>query len=187
MRIDRVALGTAAVCLAIAGSPRRVAAQGHEVRAAVHYQWLHLAGTTFPAGITGEVSAVIRPPLAAVAEVGWATTRTQTSQLSTTARMTDFGAGLRLMGASTVRPFVQVIAGGVTLRVRGKIGSVSGSGSETWFQVEPGAGLQVDIGRNVAIAASVHVRRMFVEGASFEPPGDTAFRALAGVSVRLFN
>jgi hypothetical protein len=100
--------------------------------------------------------------------------------------MTNFAAGLRLMpAASPFRPFVQVIAGGVNLSVRGTIGSVSGSGSETWFQLEPGAGFHVDIGGRAAIAASAHVGRTFVGRASFEPPGQYAFRALTGISVQL--
>jgi len=186
MRIDRVALSAITVLLAALGRPRSVAAEEHEVRAAVHYQWLHFTGTTFPVGVSGEVSAVMRSPLVIVAELGWASQQAHATDLSTTARTTSFDGGLRLMpAASPVRPFVQVIAGGVNVRVRGTIGSVTGGGSETWFQLEPGAGLHVDLGPKAAIAASVHVRRMFVGRAAFEPPGENAFRALAGVSVRI--
>jgi len=188
MRINQVTLRSVATFLAIVCGPPSVRAQGHEVRAAVHYQWLHLTGTTFPAGVNGEVSAVVRTPLAAVAQIGWAPKQMQLADLSATARLVDFGAGVRLIpGRSRFRPFVQMIAGGVHLGVRGTVGSVSGSGSETWFQLEPGAGFNVDVGRKAAIAASVHVRRIFVGPASFEPPGENAVRALAGVSVQLFN
>src|SRR6185295_5939019 len=108
------------------------------------------------------------------------------ADLSVTARIVDFGAGLRLMPAdSPCRPFVQLLAGGVNLGVRGTVGSVSGRGSETWFQLEPGAGFHVDIGPKTAIAASVHVRRVFLDRNAFEAPGDSAIRALVGLSVQL--
>src|SRR5262249_6115349 len=108
--------------------------------------------------------------------------------LSTDARLINFGAGLRLITASpTFRPFVQVIAGGVNLGVRGTVGSVTGSASQTWFQLEPGAGIHVDLGARVAIAASVHVRRVFLDHPAFEPPSRNEFRTLAGVSVQLFH
>jgi hypothetical protein len=185
MRIDRVTLSLALVC-AVIGHPITVAAQGHDVRAAVHYQLLHVPGTTFPAGVNGEVSSIIRPLLTLVAGAGWARTQAEAGEVSATARIIDFGGGLRLMPSrSHFRPFVQVMAGGVNLSVRGTAGSVTGSGSATWPQLEPGAGFHVDIAQNVAIATSVHVRRVFLDPAVFDAPGQTQWRALLGVSVQL--
>jgi hypothetical protein len=188
MSMTRATSLSAALLVATFGAPNLVGAQGHDVRAALQYQWLHLPGTSFPAGVSGEVSAIVRTPFVVLADVGWASKDTHSADLSTTARIIDFGAGLRLMPAvSPFRPFVQLIGGGINLDVRGTVGAVSGRGSETWFQLEPGAGFHVDIGLKTAIAASVHVRRVFLDRTVFEAPGDTEFRALIGVSVQLAN
>jgi hypothetical protein len=174
--------------LLIATFGKLAGAQGHDVRAAVQYQWLHLPGTSFPVGVSGEVSAAIRAPFVVLADVGWAPKETHAAELSTSARIINFGAGLRVMpSAPQFRPFAQLIAGGVNLAVRGKVGSISGGGSETWFQLEPGAGFHVDVGRNTAIATSVHIRRVFLARSAFDAPGETEFRALVGVSVQLVN
>jgi hypothetical protein len=138
--------------------------------------------------VSGEVSAVIRTPFVVLADVGWASKDTHAAELSTTERIIDVGAGLRLMPAgSPFRPFVQLIAGGVNLNVHGTVGSFSGRGSETWLQLEPGAGFHVDIAPKTAIAASVHVRRVFLDRTAFEAPGHSEARALVGVSVQLVN
>jgi hypothetical protein len=153
---------SAALLVATFGAPNPVGAQGRDVRASVQYQWLHLPGTSFAAGVSGEVSAVIRTPFVLLAEAGWASHETHVADLSVTARIVDFGAGLRLMPAdSPCRPFVQLLAGGV--------------------------GFHVDIGPKTAIAASVHVRRVFLDRNAFEAPGDSAIRALVGLSVQLAN
>lgn len=184
----RAASLIAASVLATLGTPNRVGAQGHDVRAAIQYQWLHVPGTSFPAGVNGEVSAIIRTPFVVLADVGWAPKEVHEAELSATARIINFGAGLRLMpAASPFRPFVQLLAGGVNLGVRGTIGSLSGQGSETWFQLEPGAGVHVDIGQKAAIAASVHVRHVFLDPNAFETRGELQFRALVGVSVQLIK
>jgi hypothetical protein len=189
MLIAKRIITLGAVLLAILFVARAVVCaqeREHEVRAAAQYQWLHLPGTTFPVGVNGEVSAAIRTPFVLVVEGGWAPKHVV--ELSTNARMIDFGAGVRLMSAAPkFRPFVQVIAGGINLGVRGTVGSVTGSASQTWFQLEPGAGVHVDVRPKAAIVASVHVRWAFLDQAAFEPPGQKQFRALAGVSVQLFN
>jgi hypothetical protein len=188
MRIDRVTVMSAVLLVAIIGVEGTAAAQGHDVRAALHYQFLHVPGTTFPAGVNGEVSTVIRSPLVLVANVGWTPKHTQVADISATARIVNFGAGLRVMPVrSPFRPFVEVVAGGLNLGVRGTVGSVSGGGSKTWFQIEPGAGFHVDVGPKMAIAASAHVRRVFLDRAVVESGGENQFRVLAGVSVQLFN
>jgi hypothetical protein len=188
MHLERVTSVCAALLVAIVGATKTADAQGRDVRAAVHYQLLHVEGTTFPAGVNAEVSTAIRSPLVLVANAGWAPKHTEVPDVSATASIINFGAGLRLMRTGRqFRPFVEVVGGGVTLSVRGTIGSVSGSGSQTWFQLEPGAGFHVDIGRRAAFAASVHVRRVFVDTDEFESAGTNHFRALAGLSVQLFD
>jgi hypothetical protein len=188
MYIDRITSVCAALPVAIICATGTAGAQGHDLRAAVHYQLLHVAGTTFPAGVNGELSTALRSPLVLVGNAGWVPKHTETAGLSTTAWIVNFGAGLRLMPTGTrFRPFVEVVGGGVTLSVRGTIGSVSGSGSQTWLQLEPGAGFHLDVGRKTALAASAHLRRVFVDPAEFEAAGANQFRALAGLSVQLFD
>lgn len=188
MRIDRVSSGFAALLLASIGVPGTASAQGHDLRAAVHYQLLRVPGTTFTAGMNGEISTVLRSPLVLVSGIGWTSKHTEVAEVSAAARVIDFGAGLRLMSArSPFRPFVEVSAGGVNLTVHGTIGAASGGGSKTWFQLEPGAGVLLDVGAKVAVAASVHVRRVFLDRAAFESSAENQFEALAGVSVQLFD
>jgi hypothetical protein len=98
----------------------------------------------------------------------------------------NFGAGLRVMPLqSRLKPFVQAIVGGINVGGRATIGGVSGSGSTTQFQIEPGAGLHVSLRPNAAITASVHLRRVFLDDATFERSGENQMRALIGVSVRI--
>jgi hypothetical protein len=185
MRIDRLTHICVALFVGVLGVANAVGAQGHEMRAAVEYQWLRLSGTTM-GGVNGELSLVIRTPLVLIADAGWARQQTEATELSVTSHIVTFGGGLRLMpGRSRVRPFVQIVAGGENLGVRGTLGAVTGRGSKTWLQLEPGAGFHVHVGPRVAIATSLHVRRVFLEEAVFEVPSDTRFRALAGVSVQL--
>jgi len=185
MRIDRATHIYAALLVGVLGGSHAVAAQGHEMRAAVEYQLLRVSGATL-AGVNGELSLVIRTPLVLLGDAGWARQHTEVPELSVTSDIVTFGGGLRLMpGRARVRPFVQIVAGGETVGVRGTLGAITGSASKTWFQLEPGAGVHVDIAPRVAIAASLHVRRVFLDEAAFEVPSETQFRALAGVSVQL--
>ena len=185
MRIDRVTHIGMALLVGVLGVPNAVGAQGHEMRAAVECQLLRVSGTTL-AGVNGELSLVARTPLVLIADAGWARKQTEVSELSVTSHIVTFGGGVRLMpGRSRVRPFVQIVAGGENVGVRGSLGAVTGSASKTWFQLEPGTGFHVHVGPRVAIAASLHVRRVFLEEAVFEVPSETQFRALAGVSVQL--
>jgi hypothetical protein len=186
MRIDTLTAAAAALAVTIVAVPSAVSAQLRDVRVAGQYQLLHVPGTTFPAGVNGELSAVVQPPLVVLAEAGWAPKQLNTATVSATARLINFGAGLRVQPSrSRLSPFVQAIVGGINVGGRATIGGVSGSGSTTAFQIEPGAGLHAHVRPNAAITASVHLRRVFLDEATFEKSGENQVRALLGVSVRI--
>jgi hypothetical protein len=188
MRIDILTAVTAALVVTIVVVPSAASAQLRDVRAAGQYQLLHVPGTTFPAGVNGEVSAVIRTPLVVIAEAGWAPKQLNAAGVSAAARVINFGAGLRVMSSqSRVRPFAQAIVGGVNIGGHVTIGGVSRGSSITQLQIEPGVGLHADLRPNAAITASVHLRRVFLDEAIFESSGQNQVRALVGVSVRMIR
>src|SRR5438045_2860170 len=96
-RIHRITRSAGALVLAMVAIPDRADAQVHDVRAAVQYQLLHIPGTTFPAGVNADVSAIVRTPVAVIAEVGWAGKDIGVAGVSASARIINFGAGVRLI------------------------------------------------------------------------------------------
>jgi hypothetical protein len=91
--------------------------------------------------------------------------------------LVDYGVGPRWNAAiSGVRPFVQILAGGVHTSASLTVNGASIDDSDNAFMLQPGAGVTVPVGPTWGIVAQGDYRHVF-----FEEEGDNEFRFFVGV------
>jgi hypothetical protein len=119
-----------------------------------------------------------------VGEFGWAKDDQSEPGLDGSISVLNFGAGPRwnlAAGTTGVRPFVQILAGGVHTSAELTINNApSVDDSDTAFMLQPGAGVIYPVSDAWGIVGQVDYRRVF-----FEEQGDNEWRFVIGVHLGL--
>ena len=156
-------------------------AQTRSASVGVGYQVLHIPDETYPIGVTVDVDAPIGEAfLSVVAAAGYARDQQTEARVGGLLEFWDFGAGLRFTARTSVRPYVQLIVGGVHTNAHLIYqGTVPFRDSDTVFMLQPGFGV-ASSGR-VAVFGQIDYRRAFFDNGS--GTGENEFRGIVGIKI----
>jgi hypothetical protein len=145
-------------------------AQSTDATLGISYSFLRLLegpDLNMPAGwLVSFAKPVDRSAISLVGEVAG----NYRSEFGETFRVHTFQGGLRLSGTTSpgVDPFAQILAGGLNSGCCG--------GSVTYFMIEPGVGVDLNMSRGVALRAGISIPIGFDDGDAFK-----ALRLQAGI------
>ena len=162
--------GASALIVWLFTSAGPASAQSNDATFAVSYsffRFLEGPDLNVPAGwLISFAKPIDRSPVAVVGEAAG----NYRSEFGETLRVHTYQGGLRLLAriAPGVDPFAQFLAGGMSTGCCGE--------SSTHFMIEPGVGVDFDMGRGLALRAGVSFPIAFVEGGAAN-----ALRLQAGI------
>jgi len=154
------------------------AAQDRSLFVAVGYQFLRLDGSSYPIGI-GFIAGREIAHVAILGEAGWSRHSTQEFGFRETLTVLHVGAGFRWhTEPHRLRPFGQFLMGAE--RDQQQIEKF-GSDSDSGVLLQPGAGVELVVGRRQDVVAEVDWRHVF------HKTGDiNGMRILAGFRIGVF-
>ena len=165
----------------IAASASAVAAQTPKVDVAGGYAYLHEEDLSVPAGWFASVGGTINDWLDIVGAVSGHYKTEDVSLASVKVNLHTFVAGPRFTSHRNpaFSPYAQVLFGGARTSATAKVGSTSSTNTDSGFDVQPGAG--VDIKVNNAFGVRVGVNGDFIRS-----DGETSgeFQFIAGIVIR---
>lgn len=137
------------------------------------YQMLHIPDETYPLGFNIDASGRMSNGWTLVGELGWAKDEQTEPGVSGTLKFMHYGAGPRWnFTGTTVRPFAQLIAGGVHTDADTNLSD----DSDNAFMLQPGVGVVVPIAPRWGAIGQFDYRRVF-----FREKGDNEWRFVIGV------
>jgi hypothetical protein len=148
-----------------------------EPQATLGYQVLRIPGETYPLGLNVDVSGRMKNGWTAVGEFGWSKDDQDDPAVTGSLKFLHFGAGPRwTFPGVRVRPFAQVLAGGVHTDADTNLTN----DSDNAFMLQPGIGVVVPVATGWGVLGQLDYRRVF-----FKEEGDNEWRAVFGLRVGL--
>lgn len=151
----------------------------------IAYQALHFPDTWLARGINVDGAANINSVVGLVFEVGGVKKTSDDTGLDITVSVTNFGAGLRFSSRSSARvtPYVQALVGGVHGKFAIQSGNIGLNAATTRFMFQPGAGVNVKLGRTLGLFGAGDYRWVSLPSNAIDDSGQNQFRVLVGIRI----
>ena len=151
------------------------------------YQILRVPDQTFPFGLNIDAAWNRTPALGLVGEIGFAMHSEDEGGADVDVTAWNVGVGPRWNYRGTPRawPFAQVLVGALHARTSAEILGQDFSDSATKFMVQPGAGVNVNVGDGWGVVGAVDYRRVFLDEDEDGESGENEFRVFFGVRLLL--
>ena len=167
---------SAALVLVFASTASSQQVSAFRPQVSAGYQLLHIPDETFPIGFSVDVSGR-GTGLTWVGEFGWAHDDQTEPGVDGTLTFLDYGIGPRWNASTTgLRPFAQILAGGVTTSAKLTTGGAPANDTDHAFMLQPGAGVFVPVSAMWGVVGQADYRHAF-----FKEEGDDEFRLFIGV------